>query len=88
MRRYESNQQFYDHIAEVVGSLRSAGQKDTADQIDFLLYKVPWNSASELFGELRERFEQALQSQTPLPSAIEADLRGFITTIDQALEDV
>jgi len=87
MRRYESNQQFYDHIAEVAGSLRSVGQQDIADQIDFLLYKVAWNSASELFGELREKFEKALHSPTPLPLAIAADFKDFISTINQALDD-
>jgi hypothetical protein len=84
MRSYESNQQFYDHIDEVVASLRSAGQIDIANQIHYLLHKVAWTTTSELFGELRERFEQALESPTPLPSAIEAELKGFITTINQA----
>ena len=84
MRSYESNQQFYNHIDEVVTSLRLAGQVDIANQIHHLLYKVAWTTTSELFGELRERFEQALKSPTPLPSAIEIDLKGFITTINQS----
>jgi hypothetical protein len=86
MRTYGSNQQFYDHIDEVVAVLKSAGQVEIANQIDFLLHKVAWTTTSELFGELRDRFEQALKSPTPLPSTIEIELKGFIATIDQAWE--
>jgi len=86
MRAYESNQQLYDHIDEVVVELKSAGQVETASQIDYLLHKVAWTTTSELFGELRDRFERALKSPTPLPSAIEVELRGFIATINQAWE--
>ena len=86
MRSYESNQQFYDHIDEVVASLRSAGQVDIANRIDYLLHKVAWTTTTELFGELRERFEQALNSPKPLPSAIEVELKGFITKINHAWE--
>ena len=84
MLSYESHQQFYDHIDEVVASLRSAGQVDIANQIDYLLHQVAWTTTSELFGELRERFEAALKSPTPLPSAIAVDLKEFITSINQA----
>lgn len=86
MRTYESNQQFYDHIDEVVIELKSAGQVEIANQIDFLLHKVAWTTTSELFGELRDRFERALKSPTPLPTTIEVELKGFIATINQAWE--
>lgn len=86
MRTYESNQQFYDHIDEVVTALKSEGQAEIANQIEFLLHKVAWTTTSELFGELRDRFEQALKSPTPLPSTVKAELNGFIATINQAWE--
>jgi hypothetical protein len=86
MPTYESNQQFYDHIDEVVSALKSTGRVEIANQIDYLLHKVAWTTSSELFGELRDRFEQALKSPTPLPSAIEIELKGFIATINQAWE--
>jgi len=84
MPTYESNQQFYDHIDEVVCELKSAGRVELANQIDHLLHKVAWTTSSELFGELRDRFEEALKSPTPLPSTIEVELKGFIATINQA----
>jgi hypothetical protein len=84
MRSYVSNQQFYDHIDQVVASLKSTGQVEIANQIDYLLHKVAWTTTSELFGELRDRFEQALKSPTPLPSEIEVELKGFIVTINKA----
>jgi len=86
MRSYESNQQFYDHIDEVVVLLRNEGYIGIADQVDYLLHSVAWTTTSELFGELRNRFEQALNSGTPLLSSTDAQLRGFVTTIDQAWE--
>ena len=86
MRSYESNQQFYDHIDEVVVLLRNEGYIGIADQVHYLLHRVAWTTTSELFGELRNRFEQALNSATPLPSSIDAQLKGFVATIDQAWE--
>jgi hypothetical protein len=85
MHQYESNQQFYNHIDKVVASLRLTGQIDIANQIHHLLHKVTWTSSSELFGELRERFEKVLKSPTPLPKHVEDDINGFITIINQAL---
>jgi len=84
MRSYKSNQDFYDHIDEVVDSLRSVGHTNVADQIHSLIHKVAWTSSSELFGELRDRFEQALASPIPMPTEIRIDLEDFIFTINKA----
>jgi hypothetical protein len=84
MRIYASNQEFYERIDSVVVSLRSEGFAEAADQIDFLLHKVAWTTSSELFGELRARFEQILNSPSTLPSPIRTELNGFIVTINQA----
>lgn len=85
MHRYSSNQEFYDHIDQVVGALHATGHSSLAGQIHFLLHKVSWTTSSELFDELRDRFEKLLNSSTPLSSSIEADIRNFIITIDQGL---
>lgn len=84
MRSYKSNQDFYDHIDEVVVSLRSAGHTIVADQIHSLIHEVAWTSSSELFGELRDRFQQALASPIPMPTEIRIDLEDFIFSINKA----
>jgi len=84
MRRYESNQQFYDHIDAMVLSLKAIGETDISDEIDMLLHKTAWTTTSELFGELRIRLEKLLQAEQPLPAAIKSDIQGCINTINRA----
>ncbi len=84
MQEYTSNQEFYKHIDEVVVELRSVGHEAMAEKINFLLHGVAWTTSSELFGELRERFQELLDSQPSLPQKIKDDVTGFITTINKA----
>ncbi len=84
MRTYRSNQEFYDHIDEVVELLRTVGHEKSADKINHLLHKVAWTTSSELFGELRDEFSAIIQSKTELPVEIHNAVKGFIETINTA----
>lgn len=84
MRQYTSNQEFYKHIDEVVAELRSVGHEVMAEKINFLLHDAAWTTTSELFGELREHFQELLDYHPSLPQKIRGDITGFITTINRA----
>ena len=84
MKRYSSNQDFYDHIDEVVEILRSTKHAKSAEKIHYLIHKVAWTTASELFGELRNEFETLLASKTNFPGNLRDILKHFIKTLDDA----
>ena len=85
MKRYFSNQDFYNHIDEMVEILRSTELSKSAEKVDFLIHKVAWTTASELFEELRNEFVALKESEIELPSKVHETLEQFINTIDFAL---
>jgi len=84
MRTFASNQQFYDHLDSVVRLLAEGGHGEVAAQIDDLLHGVAWTTSSELFGELKARFEAFLRSSMPKEPTLVAACREIISTIDRA----
>lgn len=84
MRTFASNQEFYDHIDSVTRSLAESGHREFAAQIDHLLHRVAWTTSSELFGELKERFEAFLGSSSTKEPILVAECRDIISAIDNA----
>jgi hypothetical protein len=84
MKAYSSNQDFYNHIDEIVEILRSTKHSKSADKIDYLIHKVAWTTSSELFGELRNEFVALNGSDKNLSDEIRKVLQQFIKTIDLA----
>lgn len=82
MRSYASNQDFYNHIDEVVVELRSTGLEPNARKIHFILHETVWTTTSELFGELREEFDTLLATPQQLPLSLREVLEHLISTID------
>lgn len=84
MKSYSSNQDFYDHIDEIVDLLRTTSLSNSAEKIHYLLHKVAWTTTSELFGELRNEFHHMLKEKSDISEENREALKNFITTIDDA----
>ena len=84
MKSYSSNQDFYDHIDEVVEILRTTTLSKSAEKIHHLLHKVAWTTTSELFGELRNEFNSILKVKSDISNEIRKVIKHFVTTIDIA----
>lgn len=83
MRQYSSNQDFYDHIDDVVELLRLNGHQKPAEKIHNLIYMVLWTTSSELFGELRKEFSELIKGNADLPRNTRDTLKDFVKTIDK-----
>ncbi len=86
MRSYASNQDFYKHIDEVVADLRSIGFESHARKIQFILHETAWTTTSELFGELRDEFDELLASPRQLPIPLREALMHLTSTIDTSFD--
>ncbi len=85
MHSYASNHDFYNHIDSFVSRLLTSEHSSIGAQVHYLLHKVAWTSATELFAALRNKFVLALESPVPLRPELADELRGFIEAIDSAL---
>jgi hypothetical protein len=70
MEQYSSNQDFYNHIDEIIEILRSTEHSKSADKIYSLIHKVTWTTSTELFEELRNEFVALNESKTNLPTRV------------------
>ena len=86
MRKYNSNQDFYNHIDEFVDQLVHPNCIGFAKKIHHRLHDVAWTTSSELFGELKKIFEELLDTQPTISEEMRNDLEYFISTINKALE--
>ena len=86
MEKYNSNQDFYNHIDEFVVRLDQSNYAGYAKKLHHRLHDVAWTTTSELFGELKEIFKELLVTQPAVSKEMQNDLKHFISTIDKAWE--
>ncbi|MGH8567039.1 MAG: hypothetical protein ACREXU_03245 [Gammaproteobacteria bacterium] len=60
MTIYDTQQDVYRTVAELIGHLNAQGQHKLAIILEHRMYKVPWTSSSELFDELERVLTNAL----------------------------
>jgi hypothetical protein len=80
---YASVQDFYNDVDKLIESLRAVGHVQYAENLQDLLHKTAWTTASELLGELRNEFV-LLKNNRQLSNELVAVLCQLIRAVDVA----
>jgi len=87
MQNFNSNEEFYIHVDEVIEMLRGQGFSKSADDIYVLLHKMCWTTSSELFEELRITFYAILREhRTLLTRELQKDIEQCASVLEEALD--